>query len=57
MGKNLAWILLAVSMALNIFFAGGAIYSKVMSERLRASPVERPPAPVPAGVRRWSRTC
>ena len=41
MGKNLAWILLAVSVALNIFFAGGVVYSKVMSERLRASPAER----------------
>ncbi len=41
MRRNLAWILLAVSLALNIFFAGGVVYSKVMSERLRASPAER----------------
>jgi uncharacterized membrane protein len=41
MGKNLAWILLAVSLALNVFFAGGVIYSKVTAERLGASPAER----------------
>ena len=41
MGKNLAWILLAVSLALNVFFAGGVVYSKVMSERIKATPAER----------------
>ena len=41
MRKNLAWSLLAVSLALNIFFAGGVVYSKVMAERLGASPAER----------------
>jgi uncharacterized membrane protein len=41
MGRNLAWSLLAVSVALNVFFAGGVIYSKVTAERLRASPAER----------------
>ncbi len=41
MGKNLAWILLAVSVALNIFFAGGVVYSKMTAERLKDSPERR----------------
>lgn len=41
MRKTLVWGVLAVSLAMNIFFAGGVVYSKVTTERLKASPSAR----------------
>jgi Spy/CpxP family protein refolding chaperone len=41
MRPKLLWILLAASLLLNVFFAGGVIYSKMTAERLRAAPGER----------------
>ena len=35
------WILLAASLLLNLFFAGGVIYSKMTAERLRDEPGAR----------------
>ena len=35
------WILLAASLLLNVFFAGGVIYSKMTAERLRDAPAAR----------------
>jgi len=35
------WILLAASLLLNLFFAGGVIYSKMTAERLRDEPAAR----------------
>jgi uncharacterized membrane protein len=41
MDKRLLWILLAASVLLNVFFAGGVVYSKVTAERLRDKPEAR----------------
>ena len=35
------WILFAASLLLNVFFAGGVIYSKATAERLQAQPESR----------------
>lgn len=35
---KLLWILLGASLLLNLFFAGGVIYSKMTAERLRGEP-------------------
>ena len=41
LATRLPWILFAGSLLLNIFFAGGAIYSKMTAERLREGPEAR----------------
>lgn len=41
MRPKLLWILLAASLLLNLFFAGGVIYSKMTAERLRGEPEQR----------------
>jgi uncharacterized membrane protein len=41
MRTKLLWILLAASLLLNLFFAGGVIYSKMTAERLRDEPAAR----------------
>jgi uncharacterized membrane protein len=41
MRLKLLWILLAASLLLNLFFAGGVIYSKMTAERLRDEPAAR----------------
>lgn len=41
MRAKLPWILFASSLLLNLFFAGGVVYSKVTAERLRDTPGER----------------
>ncbi len=41
MRLKLLWILLAASLLLNLFFAGGVIYSKMTAERLRDEPGAR----------------
>lgn len=39
--SKLPWILFAGSLLLNLFFAGGVIYSKMVAERLRQGPEAR----------------
>ncbi len=41
MRTKLLWIVLAASLLLNLFFAGGVIYSKMTAERLRDEPAAR----------------
>ncbi len=41
MRSKFLWILLAASLLLNVFFAGGVIYSKMTAERLRDEPAAR----------------
>lgn len=41
MHPKLLWILLAASLLLNVFFAGGVIYSKLTADRLRGEPERR----------------
>ncbi len=41
MRPKMPWILFAISLALNVFFAGGVIYSKMTAERLEHSPGQR----------------
>ena len=41
MKRKLPWLLLLVSVALNVFFVGGALYSMVTSERLEDDPAAR----------------
>ncbi len=41
MKPRLPWILLAISLALNLFVAGGVLYNKLEAERLSAGPDER----------------
>lgn len=41
MKARLPWLLLAVSVALNVFFVGGALYSMAASERLSDDPKAR----------------
>jgi len=41
MRSKFLWILLAASLLLNVFFAGGVIYSKMTAERLRDDPEAR----------------
>lgn len=41
MRNKLLWILLAASLLLNLFFAGGVIYSKMTADRLRDEPAAR----------------
>ena len=41
MKPRLPWILFAVSLALNLFFAAGVFYNKLEAERLSAGPDER----------------
>ena len=41
MRAKLLWILLAASLLLNAFFAGGYVYSKTTAERLRDRPAAR----------------
>ncbi len=41
MTRRLPWILFAVSLLLNLFFAGGVVYSKLTAERLEEDPKAR----------------
>ncbi len=41
MKPRLPWILFAISLALNLFFAAGVVYNKLEAERLSAGPDER----------------
>jgi hypothetical protein len=41
MTARLPWVLLAASLLLNVFFAGGVIYSKMTADRLEAEPRSR----------------
>ncbi len=41
MPAKLPWVLLAASLLLNLFFAGGVVYSKATAERLREEPASR----------------
>lgn len=38
---RLPWVLLAVSLALNLFFAGGVVYMKLMAERVTGGSDQR----------------
>ncbi len=39
--RVLPWVLLALSLALNVFFVGGNVYTRMLVERIGASPDER----------------
>lgn len=39
--RVLPWVLLALSLALNVFFVGGNVYTRMLVERLDKSPDER----------------
>ena len=41
MKPRLPWVLFAISLALNLFFAAGVFYNKLEAERLNAGPDER----------------
>ncbi len=41
MPAKLPWVLLAASLLLNLFFAGGVVYSKATAERLQEEPASR----------------
>jgi len=41
MRSKFLWILLAASLLLNVFFAGGVVYSKMTADRLRDEPAAR----------------